>query len=568
MDSTKSGLPKAGDALAVSRRGFLKQSSLLVAGAALGSKVAAQDAPPPARPVSALGGSGDSQLFWVAETTYGKVQGIANTGIKEFKGIPYGASTGGKNRFMAPKKPASWTGVRECFGHGQVCPQTLADLRSDYGMMIQWDQEPGGMGEDCLTLNVWTPGVNDGQKRAVMVSFHGGGFATGSGNSPGYDGAQLARFGDVVVVTVNHRLASFGYLHLVDLGAPSEFAQSGVAGAMDLVASLEWVRDNIEKFGGDPGKVMIFGQSGGGAKTTTVLAMPSAKGLFRCAAVQSGSALRLSTRELATRRAETLLGKLGISKHNFGDLQKISWQQILEAQQAIGVGGPGGLSPVVEGNVLPHHPFDPVAPPESADIPVIVSTTLEDAALALTNFTLDDAGLKAILNQRFKDKADAIHALYRQSSWNAKKSPYLVQAQVFTDSGFRRSAITQAERKAALGKAPAYMYLWAYECPAFGGKFGAVHGTDVSASFNGYPNSIGGGGSPQQRTLWTNFASAWVAFAKTGNPNNPKVPNWPAYDATTRATMVFDNDTRVENDPRGEIRKFWEQMPPPAGPMG
>src|SRR5262250_3456810 len=179
-------------------------------------------------------------------------------------------------------------------------------------MMIEWDCQVGGMGEDCLTLNVWTPGVNDGQKRAVLVSFHGGGFATGSGNAPGYDGAQLARFGDVVVVAVNHRLASFGYLHLADLGAPPEFAQAGVVGMMDLVASLAWVRDNIEKFGGDPGRVMIFGQSGGGAKTTTVLAMPSAKGLFHSAGVQSGSTLRLTTPEQGTKLAEAFLGKLGI----------------------------------------------------------------------------------------------------------------------------------------------------------------------------------------------------------------------------------------------------------------
>ena len=173
-----------------------------------------------------------------------------------------------------------------------------------------------------------------------------------------------------------------------------------------------------------------------------------------------------------------------------------------------------------------------------------------------------------VLNQRFTGKADEIYALYRKSSWNAKKSPYLIQAQILTDSGFRRGAITQAERKAALAKAPAYMYLWAYESPGFGGKFGAVHGTDVSASFNNYQNGIGGSGSPQQRALWSRFASAWVALAKTGNPNSPKIPTWPAYDSTKRATMVFDNDTRVENDPRAEIRQFWAQMPPAAGPMG
>ena len=224
--------------------------------------------------------------------------------------------------------------------------------------------------------------------------------------------------------------------------------------------------------------------------------------------------------------------------------------------------GLGGFAPVVEGTVLPHHPFDPVGPPESADVPVIISTTLEDAALALTNFDLDDAGLKAILNKRFGPKGDEIYALYHKSSWNSKKSPYLIQAQILTDNGFRRGAITQAERKAAQGKAPAYMYLWAYESPGFGGKFGAVHGTDVSASFYNYRDGIGGTGSPPQKALWTQFASAWVAFAKTGDPNNPKIPNWPAYELTKRATMVFDKDPRVENDPRGEIRKFWDQMPP------
>ena len=309
------------------RRGFLRTSSLAVAAVAGGSTAvsnALAQSGQAQRPTPALSGSSANKLFWEVETTGGRVQGIANSGIKEFKGIPYGAPTGGKNRFMPPQKPASWTGVRECFNYGQVCPQTLSDLRSDYGVMIQWDMQPGGLGEDCLTLNVWTPGVNDGGKRAVMVSFHGGGFVTGSGNAPGYDGAQLARFGDVVVVTVNHRLAAYGYLHLADLGAPSEFAEAGVAGVMDLVASLEWVRDNIERFGGDPNRVMIFGQSGGGAKTSTVLAMPSAKGLFHSAGVQSGSTLRLTTREQGTKLAEVLLSRLGISKGNIADLQKLS----------------------------------------------------------------------------------------------------------------------------------------------------------------------------------------------------------------------------------------------------
>src|SRR5271168_5497361 len=270
------------------RRDFLRTSSLaLAAGSALASKAAAQLA----------SGSEKQQLFWTVETTSGKVQGITSAGIKEFKGIPYGAPTGGRNRFMPPKKPAAWKGVRECFAHGQISPQALTDLRSDYGMMIHWDYQPGGMGEDCLNLNIWTPGLKDGAKRPVLVSFHGGGFTTGSGNAIGYDGAQLARFGDVVVVTVNHRLAALGYTQLADLGAPAEFAYAGCAGIMDLTASLEWVRDNIENFGGDPHNVMIFGQSGGGAKTSAILGTPAAKGLFHRAAVQSGSMLKFVPRD-------------------------------------------------------------------------------------------------------------------------------------------------------------------------------------------------------------------------------------------------------------------------------
>ena len=547
-----------------SRRGFLKGLSLTVAGLGAGSTLAKKTIAQ--TPAAAPAANASSQIFHVVETTSGKVQGISTAGIKEFKGIPYGASTAGKNRFMPPKKPVPWTGVRECFVHGQCCPQTVSNLRSEYGMMIQWDQQSGGMGEDCLVLNVWTPGVNDAAKRAVLVSFHGGGFTTGSGNAPGFDGAQLALFGDVVVVTVNHRLASYGYTHLADLGAPPEFASAGVTGIMDLVASLQWVKENIANFGGDPGRVMIFGQSGGGAKTSTILATPSAKGLFHRAAVQSGSSLRLTTREQATKTAELLLEKLSIPKTRIADIQKISWQQLLEAQVSVAPGLAGGFAPVVDGVVLPHHPFDPVAPPESSDIPVIISTTLEDAALALTNFNLDEAGLKTVLTQRYADKAEQIFSLYKQRY--PQKSPFLIQAQVFTDSGFRRSAITQAERKAALGKAPAYMYLWSWVSPGFGGKFGAVHGTDVSASFHNVRDNIVGGGSPEGRVMCDRLASVWVTFAKTGDPNNPQIPRWPAYDANARATMVFDTDTRVENDPRGEIRKFWESMPPARGIAG
>ena len=527
----------------------------------LASQVQAQTAPAQPAVRGGLAGGGTGSVFVETDTVYGKVQGIQTAGVKEFKGVPYGASTAGRNRFMPPKKPASWKGVRECLAHGQISPQAPADLRSDYAMMIHWDYHPGGMGEDCLSLNIWTPGLKDGAKRPVLVSFHGGGFTTGSGNAIGYDGAQLARFGDVVVVTVNHRLATFGYTHLADLGAPPEFAYAGVAGIMDLTASLEWVRDNIENFGGNPNNVMIFGQSGGGAKTSTMLATPAAKGLFHRAAVQSGSLLKFVSRDRATQNAEALLKQLGIPKSRIADLQKVSWQQLLEAQVAAAAGAPGlGNGPILDGKYLTHDAFDPAAPAESAQIPLIVSTTLEDAALSLTNFTLNEADLKTLIDKRYKDRGGEILALYRK--YYPEKSPYLIQAMMLTDAGFRRSAIKQAELKAAQGQGAIYMYQWEWPTPAYGGRYGAVHGLDVSGSFREARE-----GNDAARVA-DELSASWVAFAKTGNPNNARIPPWPTFDAKTRATMIFGTPTQLENDPRSEIRTFWEHMPPPGGPLG
>ena len=497
-------------------------------------------------------------LFFDVETSNGVVRGMANTGIKIFRGIPYGADTGGRNRFMPPRKPAAWTGARNCIGYGPISPQTASGFRSDYSQLIQWDKHigTGGMSEDCLSLNVWTPGVHDNARRAVLISFHGGGWATGSGNGPMYDGGQLALLGDVVVVTVNHRLASFGYTHLAAVGAPEEFRFAGVCGVMDMVASLEWVRDNIAAFGGDPSRVMIFGQSGGGAKTSTLLATPGAKGLFHRAVVQSGSTLRLTGDQDAEKSADLLLTKLGLTRSRIADIQRLPWEQLLNAQvEATGAGA--AFTPVVDGSYLPHHPFDPSAPPESRDVPVIIATTLEDAALRLTNWDLTDRGLATLLDERFKGKSAEILEVYRAVA--AGKTPYLVQAQIFTDTQVRSRAITQADRKAAQGGAPVWMYIWEWATPAFDGKLGAVHGHDVDASFNLYRNGICGTGDKTGRQMARRLASTFVAFAKTGSPDNDQIPRWPAYDANTRATMVFDADTRVVNDPRSAIRKYWSR---------
>ena len=537
-----------------------RRTVLIAGAAALAGATAAGRAL--AQPVSGLGtGGGASKIFQTTEIRTGKVMGIANGPTWEFRGIPYGAPTGGRNRYMPPKPAAAWAGVRECFAFGQISPQTQSDLRGEYGQLIMWDRQVGGMGEDCLVLNVWTPSLDRAAKKPVFVSFHGGGFATGSGNAPGFDGKNLAYYADAVVVTINHRLASFGYANLVGAGAPEAFKYAGVVGALDMVASLQWVKENIEAFGGDPGRVMIFGQSGGGAKTSTVLAMPPAKGLFHSAAIQSGAAVRLVTPEAGAQAAEALVKQLGLTKKTVADIQKLSWQQILEAQTAIRA----NFSPVIGTDALPNHPFDPAAPAVSANVPIIVSTTLEDAALGLTNFDLSEAGLLEILERRAPGKGKELLALYRQHDPGA--TPFLIQAQALTDAGGRRAAYVLAGRKAQAGAAPAYMYQWNWRTPAYDGKFGAVHGIDVSASFHSYRDGFFAG-STQGKKMADRLASVWGAFVRTGDPNNSHIPPWQPYDDARRAVMVFDNDTRQDLNPRAGIRAWWDANPPPPGPRG
>src|SRR5882757_1491385 len=503
--------------------------------------------------------------FCTAETTNGKVRGLVTSGIRQFKGVPYGASTAGANRFKRPRPPAPWSGVRDCFGYGPASPQLPSDIGNDYARLVQFDLNValGGMSEDCLQLNIWTPGTGAHEKRAVLFSIHGGGFAIGSGNNPLYDGARLAYFGDVVVVTVTHRLASFGFLNLAAVDPSGEWADSGACGILDLVAALEWVRDNIENFGGDPKRVMVFGQSGGGWKVSALLAMNAARGLFHRAAIQSGSLHKHVSWDESARVSDVFCKKLGLGKSGLNDISSIPWTALLAVQTETGA---HAFAPVLDGVHLAADPFSPIAPPQSADIPLIVSTTLHDAGLFFDNFGLTETERETLLRRRYGIQADRLLALYREHF--PGKSPYLLHTQMITDSTFRRFANWQAERKADQARAPVYTYLWQWSSPAFDAKFGAAHAMDVPASFHNDREAILGAGSKDAQIMCSTLASAWVNFAKTGNPNNTNVPHWPNFDAKRRSTMIFGLDTQVVNDPYAEIRAFWANMPEPDSVLG
>jgi para-nitrobenzyl esterase len=510
----------------------------------------------------------ESELFPVVDTANGRLRGLMSGGIATFKGVRYGADTSGANRFMPPQPVPKWSGVQDATAYGNYAPQMPADRRRAYADLIMYDLQPGGMGEDCLVMNIWTPTLKQDAKRPVLVHLHGGGYYAGSGNSPQFDGEMLARFGDAVFISLNHRLGSFGFLNLAELGG-ARYAQSGAAGMLDIVAALGWVRENIASFGGDPSRVLVFGQSGGGLKTSVLMAMPSAKGLFHRAGAMSGSGLRAATMESSAQAAGQFAKLLGIDKGTFAKLHTLPFHQLLAAQvtmedidRAKGE-APRAFSPVVDGTAIPRHPFDPDAPAVSADVPLIVSTVLDERAYRKVNFDLDEAGLRKFGQEVAGADGDKVVALYREEDPGA--SPFVLQARIDSDMTFRRAAHLQAERKAlaaAKGGAPVYAYLWKVPSPSYGARYGAPHGTDIGPSLHDIRHGLNGPSAESVR-LADQLASAWVSFAATGDPNNARTPRWPAYTLPARSTLVFDGTsarTQALDDPRKAFRERWAAL--------
>jgi para-nitrobenzyl esterase len=505
--------------------------------------------------------------FPIVETNSGKIRGRSHDGIATYRGVPYGAPTGGANRFLPPKRPASWRGVRDALELGGPCPQANPEV--DY-----W-QDPKMPTEDCLVLNVWSAaGRNQRKDLPVMVWFHGGAYVVESAGGQAYDGFNLAMAGDVVVVSANHRLNVFGYTYL-GRTADERFAGSGNVGQLDLIAVLEWVRDNIAHFGGDPGNVTIFGESGGGGKVSTTIAIPAAQRLFHKAIVQSGSFLRTAEAAEAAEQTERLYWALNVRSGDISALQRVPTGTLLAAYQGLPQNPlKPKTRPVVDGHVLHGQPWDPSAPELAAQIPMLIGTTREEAAAfagdRLKEPFSDDTALidaideSAVLSSIPKQKYGEFLPIYRRIMPNLSNAQLVVR--IATDVGMWRNALLQAARKLEVGGPPVYMYEFAWKTPCFGSSY-ALHAIDLPFVFGhqDYPQAWDDDDSAAVRAaadlegeryrLSNLVMKAWAAFARTGDPSTSAL-KWPTYDLVSRTTMVFDRSTHLVSDPRSRIREM------------
>jgi len=494
----------------------------------------------------------------IAATAAGQIRGYTEKGINVFKGVPYGAPTGGAHRWLPPKKPAAWTGVREATTFGPMCSQVFGAPLPEETAVLQ----RGPMSEDCLNLNVWTPAVDAG-RRPVMVWFHGGGFSVGSGGTATNDGVNLALKNDVVLVTVNHRLNLFGFLHLAEMAGPA-YGASGNVGILDCAAALEWVRDNIAGFGGDPGNVTIFGHSGGGMKVMNLMAMPAARGLFHRVIVQSGFALNSHPPEQATGVARNVLDMLGLKADQLTELQALPAERfvaLLESRPDLTF----ALGPVIDGQTLHAGPLSSSALALSADVPMMLGTT--ETEIVFLPFApldpIDDAALHMRLKQYTTlDDADLdrLIAAYR-AEYPEHDNTYVYQV-LASDWLLGADAVKAAECKAALGRAPAYLYYFTKHTPVRDGKLRSPHTLEIPYVFDtlerGAP--IIGPATAKEQALADRLSRTWATFARTGNPNNPSMPKWATYDTHKRTVMVINDEPATVADPHVRTRILMAQF--------
>jgi len=487
-----------------------------------------------------------------ARTRHGPVRGYADGTIKVFKGVRYGADTAPR-RFRPPVPPTPWTKTLESVAYGPASPQAgKAD-------------EP--QSEDCLFLNVWTPGLRDGARRPVMVYLHGGAYASGSGSSPLYDGARLCRRGDVVVVTINHRLNVFGYGFLAKLAGPA-FADPGNAGMLDIVLALKWVADNIAEFGGDPGRVMVFGQSGGGAKIATMMAMPAAEGLFHSAATMSGQQVTASGPLHATERMELFLKTLGLSPDRAAEVATLPTARLVEGLAAADPLTPGRLyfGPVLDQRSLARHPFYPDAHPQGLKVPMILGNTHDETRAFLAGskpdpFVMRWEQVAGRIAPEMRVDIDPDHVVATYRRLYPHYSPTDVFFTATTAGRSWRGQVIEAEERARAG-APSWVYQLDLRTSAQGGRLGAPHAADIALAFD----NLAAAGSPYaaipaHQRVADQMSEAFIALARTGDPNTAALPPWPHYELHRRATMVFDVETRVVDDPRGDERRLFEAVP-------
>ncbi|THD72757.1 carboxylesterase/lipase family protein [Phenylobacterium sp.] len=537
----------------VARRG------LLTAGA-VGGLMAAAGSPAEAKQGGSAGVG--TQLLStppsaIVETRSGKVRGCVRQGVYTFKGIPYGKTTAGAARFLPAEAPAPWKGVRPSLTYGPCCPQVARGGWQNDETAFIYDWDDGYPGEDCLRLNIWSGGVT-GKARPVMVWIHGGGYETGSSQElPAYDGERLARKGDLVFVSVNHRLGGFGFLDLSSFGDP-RYAMSGNAGQLDLVVALQWVHDNIAAFGGDPGNVTIFGQSGGGAKVSTLMAMPSAKGLFHKAIVESGSLLDVGDTGYTRRLAEAVLKNLDIAPGDLGKLAAVPPMALVaaadKAKNAMPKSPPGkinlGWAPVADGHAIPGPTWTNGAPALSADVPMIIGVNLNEFSPSLGNAALEDIDedRARVTAKSFGGASPAAWAAFRAA--DPKARPVEILSRIVS-AQFRLPAVVQAQAKAKQGAAPAWLYRFDYNPKTvLDGRVRAFHCAEMAYAFDNVDRCLNAtGGTAEARALSAKMSDAWIAFARSGNPNHKGLPRWPPVSTGAIPNMLFDAVCTMKEDP-------------------